>query len=195
MASVFTPDTLPGRQAGEGFGLSVRVVSDPAARNTFTSKGTFGWSGAFNTHFFIDPVEHIVGIFMTQSAYLPLARRAARGPSKLRSCSRSSVVERAVRTEGAAQRAFRFLRTSSIRVVAENCALVPAIRADSSVSPPGPWFALVLTMDIDANCNETTHANHRRRDRGTSCAWAWPSRVRVHGVPLSSSCTERSCDS
>ena len=71
MASVFTPDTLPGRQAGEGFGLSVRVVSDPAARNTFTSKGTFGWSGAFNTHFFIDPVEHIVGIFMTQSAYLP----------------------------------------------------------------------------------------------------------------------------
>jgi CubicO group peptidase (beta-lactamase class C family) len=47
------------------------VVDNPAARNTFLSKGSFGWSGAFNTHFFIDPVERIVGIFMTQVAYLP----------------------------------------------------------------------------------------------------------------------------
>jgi CubicO group peptidase (beta-lactamase class C family) len=51
--------------------VSVRVVSDPGQRNTMVSKGTFGWSGAFNTHVFIDPVERIVGIFMTQSAYLP----------------------------------------------------------------------------------------------------------------------------
>jgi CubicO group peptidase (beta-lactamase class C family) len=35
MASVFAADTLPGRMAGEGYGLGVRVVSDPAARNTF----------------------------------------------------------------------------------------------------------------------------------------------------------------
>jgi CubicO group peptidase (beta-lactamase class C family) len=71
MASVFAPDSLPGRTPGEGFGLSVRVVSDPAARSSFVSKGTFGWSGAFNTHFFIDPTEHLVGLFMTQVAYLP----------------------------------------------------------------------------------------------------------------------------
>ena len=70
MSSVFAPDTLPGRQPGEGWGLSVRVVSDPAARNTFLSKGSFGWSGAYNTHFFVDPKETIVGIFMTQSAFL-----------------------------------------------------------------------------------------------------------------------------
>jgi len=70
MSSVFAPDTLPGRQAGEGYGLSMRVVIDPAARNTFLSKGSFGWSGAYNTHFFIDPKERIVGIFMTQSALL-----------------------------------------------------------------------------------------------------------------------------
>ena len=70
MASAFAPDTLPGRAAGEGWGLSVRVVSDPAARNTFLSKGSFGWSGAYNTHFFIDPEEKIVGIYMTQSAFL-----------------------------------------------------------------------------------------------------------------------------
>ena len=70
MTSVFVPDTLPGRLAGEGFGLGVRVVSDPAARNTLISKGSFGWSGAYNTHFFIDPEEQIIGIFMTQSAFL-----------------------------------------------------------------------------------------------------------------------------
>ena len=70
MSSVFAPDTLPGRQAGEGYGLSMRVVTDPGARNTFLSKGSFGWSGAYNTHFFIDPKEKIVGIFMTQSALL-----------------------------------------------------------------------------------------------------------------------------
>jgi CubicO group peptidase (beta-lactamase class C family) len=66
MNSVFAPDTLPGRLAGEGFGLSVRVVDNPAARNTYLSKGSFGWSGAFNTHFFIDPTERVIGLFMTQ---------------------------------------------------------------------------------------------------------------------------------
>jgi CubicO group peptidase (beta-lactamase class C family) len=66
MASVFAPDTLPGRLAGEGYGLGVRVVTDSAARNTLVSKGTFGWSGAFNTHFFIDPSDRVVGLFMTQ---------------------------------------------------------------------------------------------------------------------------------
>ena len=70
MASVFAPDTLPGRNPGEGYGLGVRVVSDPAARNTLLSRGSFGWAGAYNTYFFIDPTEHVVGIFMTQVANL-----------------------------------------------------------------------------------------------------------------------------
>ncbi|HVG53625.1 MAG TPA: serine hydrolase domain-containing protein [Vicinamibacterales bacterium] len=70
MASAFAPDTLPGRAAGEAWGLSMRVITDPALRNTFLSKGSFGWSGAYNTHFFIDPKEKIIGIYMTQSAYL-----------------------------------------------------------------------------------------------------------------------------
>jgi CubicO group peptidase (beta-lactamase class C family) len=72
MSSVFVPDTLPGRTAGEGFGLSVRVVSDPASRDTFVSKGSFGWSGAYNTHFWVDPKEKIVGILMTQTANLEI---------------------------------------------------------------------------------------------------------------------------
>jgi CubicO group peptidase (beta-lactamase class C family) len=70
MASVFAPDTLPGRNPGEGYGLGVRVVSDRAARSTLLSDGSFGWSGAYNTHFFIDKEKNVVGIFMTQVAYL-----------------------------------------------------------------------------------------------------------------------------
>jgi CubicO group peptidase (beta-lactamase class C family) len=68
MRSAFVPDTLPGRTPGEGYGLSVRVVTNPVARNTFLSQGSFGWSGAFGTHFWIDPKEKIVGILMTQTA-------------------------------------------------------------------------------------------------------------------------------
>jgi CubicO group peptidase (beta-lactamase class C family) len=67
MRSVYVPDTLPGRPAGEGYGLSVRVVDSAVKRNTFLSDGSFGWSGAFGTHFWIDPQEKIVGVLMTQT--------------------------------------------------------------------------------------------------------------------------------
>jgi len=67
MSSVFVPDTLPGRPRGEGFGLSVRVVSDSAARNTFLSKGSYGWSGAFGTHFWVDPKQKMVAIYLVQT--------------------------------------------------------------------------------------------------------------------------------
>jgi CubicO group peptidase (beta-lactamase class C family) len=70
MSAVFAPDTLPGRNPGEGYGLGVRVVTDRAGRNTIVSNGTFGWSGAYNTHFFIDRERDLVAIFMTQVAYL-----------------------------------------------------------------------------------------------------------------------------
>lgn len=68
MRAVHVPDTLPGRAAGEGYGLSVRVVSDHAKRGTMLSTGTFGWSGAYGTHFFVDPVEQLVGVFMVQTS-------------------------------------------------------------------------------------------------------------------------------
>jgi CubicO group peptidase (beta-lactamase class C family) len=68
MGSVFAPDTLPGRPRGESYGLSVRVVNDPVARNTFLSEGTFGWSGAFGTHFWVDRKEKLTAITMTQTS-------------------------------------------------------------------------------------------------------------------------------
>jgi len=68
MRSVHIPDTLQGRQRGEAFGLSVRVISNSAQRNTFLSDGSFGWSGAYGTHFWVDPSKKIVGILMTQTS-------------------------------------------------------------------------------------------------------------------------------
>ena len=68
MGTVYAPDTLPGRPRGEGYGLSVRVVNDPAARNTFLSEGSFGWSGLFGTHFWVDRDEKVVGILMAQTS-------------------------------------------------------------------------------------------------------------------------------
>ncbi len=68
MGSVFAPDTLPGRPRGEAYGLSVRVVNDPVARNSFLSEGTFGWSGAFGTHFWVDRKEKLIAVAMTQSS-------------------------------------------------------------------------------------------------------------------------------
>jgi CubicO group peptidase (beta-lactamase class C family) len=67
LGAVHVPDTLPGRPAGEGYGLSVRVVTDHAARGTLLSDGTYGWSGAQGTHFFVDPKEELVGVLMVQT--------------------------------------------------------------------------------------------------------------------------------
>ena len=67
MASIFAPDTLPGRSRGRSFGLSVQVVNDPVAANYRVSSGSFGWDGAFGTHFWVDPKEKVVGILMLQT--------------------------------------------------------------------------------------------------------------------------------
>jgi CubicO group peptidase (beta-lactamase class C family) len=67
MSSIFVPDTLPGRQKGRGFGLSVQVTSDAIAANTRISNGSYGWEGAFGTHFWVDPKEKVVGILMIQT--------------------------------------------------------------------------------------------------------------------------------
>ncbi|MEQ1759210.1 MAG: serine hydrolase domain-containing protein [Vicinamibacterales bacterium] len=67
MRAIHVPDTLPGRPAGEGYGLSIRVVANHAARGTILSDGTFGWTGAQGTHFFVDPKEELVGVLMVQT--------------------------------------------------------------------------------------------------------------------------------
>jgi CubicO group peptidase (beta-lactamase class C family) len=74
MGSAFVPDTLPGRGRGEGWGLSVRVITDAAARNSFLSNGSFGWQGAFGTHFWVDPKEKLTGILMVQTSNQEMIR-------------------------------------------------------------------------------------------------------------------------
>ena len=51
---------------GEGFGLGFAVLTNVAETKGLGSEGLFYWSGAFNTHFFIDPKEKIIAIWMTQ---------------------------------------------------------------------------------------------------------------------------------
>jgi CubicO group peptidase (beta-lactamase class C family) len=74
MAAVHVPDTLPGRPKGRGFGLSVQVISDAVAANLRVSDGSYGWDGAFGTHFWIDPKEKIVGILMVQTPNQEVSR-------------------------------------------------------------------------------------------------------------------------
>jgi CubicO group peptidase (beta-lactamase class C family) len=67
MSSVHIPYTLPGRTLGEGYGLSVRVMQDAIVGNHRVSDGSFGWSGAYGTHFWIDPKEEVVAVMMIQT--------------------------------------------------------------------------------------------------------------------------------
>ena len=67
MASVHASDTLEGRVPGEGFGLSVRVVKNAVASGSRVSDGSFGWSGAYGTHFWVDQKEDLIAVLMIQT--------------------------------------------------------------------------------------------------------------------------------
>jgi CubicO group peptidase (beta-lactamase class C family) len=51
---------------GIGFGLGFSVVLDPAATKVLTSVGEYGWGGAASTAFWVDPVEDMTLVFLTQ---------------------------------------------------------------------------------------------------------------------------------
>lgn len=74
-------NTLPGGQdlvqcgiplfaevnfSGQGFGLGGAVVVDPVATGTLCSPGEFSWGGAASTGFWVDPLEQISVVLMTQ---------------------------------------------------------------------------------------------------------------------------------
>lgn len=56
-----------GRGPGMGFGLTVEVVVDHVRAGTGRSNGSFGWDGAFGTHFWVDPKEDLVGVLLVQT--------------------------------------------------------------------------------------------------------------------------------
>jgi CubicO group peptidase (beta-lactamase class C family) len=59
-------ESSPG-QAGQGFGVDFAVIFDPAAADSPQGQGTYYWSGAAGTWFWIDPVHNMYFIGMIQS--------------------------------------------------------------------------------------------------------------------------------
>ena len=55
---------MPGN---ERWGLGVRVITSENYR--YLPVGTFGWSGAYGTHFWIDPVNSIAAVYMKNSLF------------------------------------------------------------------------------------------------------------------------------
>jgi CubicO group peptidase (beta-lactamase class C family) len=51
---------------GVGFGLGFSVMMDPVANEVLSSPGEFAWGGAASTAFWVDPLEEIVAVFLTQ---------------------------------------------------------------------------------------------------------------------------------
>jgi CubicO group peptidase (beta-lactamase class C family) len=71
--SLFSEST----NAGVGFGLGFAVVFDPPKTLIPCSKGEFYWGGAASTAFWVDPVEEVTAVFMTQllpSSSYPIRR-------------------------------------------------------------------------------------------------------------------------
>jgi len=58
------PD-VPGRNPVSSWGLGVRVVD----REGVLPIGSFGWSGAYGTHFWVDPVNRITALYMRGSRW------------------------------------------------------------------------------------------------------------------------------
>ncbi|SDF96390.1 serine hydrolase domain-containing protein [Paraburkholderia phenazinium] len=54
--------------AGQGFGLGLSIVDDPAQQLPlgYRSTGSFGWPGAYGTSWFADPVENLIGLMLIQ---------------------------------------------------------------------------------------------------------------------------------
>lgn len=60
MTTPYVAPEIPGRDPTSSWGLGVRVVDQPEVLPI----GSFGWSGAYGTHFWIDPVNKITAIYM-----------------------------------------------------------------------------------------------------------------------------------
>lgn len=58
------------RGPGWGHSLGAGVLVDPAAGNTRLPVGTWGWGGIYGTQFWVDPVNRVVGVVMTQTAII-----------------------------------------------------------------------------------------------------------------------------
>ena len=77
LATLSTALFSEAENAGVGFGLGFATTMDPAKAMMNCSAGDYYWGGMFSTAFFVDPVEDIIMIFMTQlmpSSIYPIRR-------------------------------------------------------------------------------------------------------------------------
>jgi CubicO group peptidase (beta-lactamase class C family) len=51
---------------GYGFGLTFEVNAGPGKTAIVGSAGEYNWGGAAGTSFWIDPQEHMIGVFLIQ---------------------------------------------------------------------------------------------------------------------------------
>ena len=65
VAQMATPQITAGNQPNQTdvWGLGMRIVQ----RGSYLPVGSYGWSGAFGTHFWIDPVNELSGLYMKNS--------------------------------------------------------------------------------------------------------------------------------
>ena len=49
-----------------GFGVNAEIAADLAKSGQAASLGEYRWGGAAGTHFWIDPEEQLIGIYMVQ---------------------------------------------------------------------------------------------------------------------------------
>jgi CubicO group peptidase (beta-lactamase class C family) len=77
MAAMGQPVWSETSYEGIGFGLGFAVVIDPVKANIVASPGEHHWGGAASTFFWLDPVEDLWAIFLTQlipSSTYPIRR-------------------------------------------------------------------------------------------------------------------------
>ena len=58
-----SPD-YPDPDPGCAWGLGMKIRKDPQKAKSACTAGTFGWSGAFGTHFFVSPKDHLSAVWM-----------------------------------------------------------------------------------------------------------------------------------
>ena len=74
------------RGPGYTFGLGFGLVDDAGTARDPLTPGTFSWGGAWGTIFWIDPVENMIGIMMTQiTSYSHLTARQDVGVTAMQS--------------------------------------------------------------------------------------------------------------
>lgn len=67
-------------EPGLVWGLSVKIRENPSEADSFCTRGSYGWSGAFGTHFFVSPKDNLEAVFMTNrsdvdGAASPISRK------------------------------------------------------------------------------------------------------------------------